>query len=303
MKILVTGGAGFIGSHLVDRLAAEKQNEILIFDNLIRGRLENISQHRHNPHVRFMQGDLRNFAQVEEAVKGCELIYHLGGQTNVVGAVEDVDYSFNTNVLGTIHLLKAARQQEVRTIVFSSSREVYGEPAHLPVDEYSPTVSKNTYGASKISTEMYCRVYRNLFNVQTVILRLTNVYGPRDYGRVIPIWMQRARAGLPLQVFGGQQIIDFIWVDQAVEALLRAAARPHLDEPINIASGKGTAILDLARTILDIANSPSQLQLEVPRKAEVVRFVAKIDRMRTLLEMEPAQNPLAHLPELLKVEQ
>ncbi len=302
MKILVTGGAGFIGSHLVDRLAQIGQNDILVFDNLTRGKLENISQHRHNPHVRFLQGDLRNYSQVEEAVKGSGVIYHLGGQTNVLGAVEDVDYSFNANVLGTYHVLKAARQHGVPTVVFSSSREVYGEPGHLPVDEDQPTVSKNTYGASKISAEMYCRVYRNLFNLQTVILRLTNVFGPRDYGRVIPIWMQRARAGLPLQVFGGQQIIDFIHIDLVVKALIRAAERPHLAEPINIASGKGTAILDLARKILELSNSTSQLHLQPPRSAEVVRFIARVERMQALLDLTPPENPLEDLPKLFQNE-
>lgn len=301
MKILVTGGAGFIGSHLVDRLVQNGQDEIVIFDNLTRGKLENISQHRHNPQVHFIQGDLREFSQVEEAVKGCQLIYHLGGQTNVMRAVQDVDYSFNSNVLGTYHILKAARQQREALLVFSSSREVYGEPRHLPVDESHPTDSKNTYGVSKISAELYCRVYRELYNLQTVILRITNVYGPRDYGRVIPIWIQRARAGLPLQIFGGQQVIDFIPVDLAVEALLRAAQRPHLAEPINIASGKGTPILDLARTILDLTNSPSQLQLEPPRSAEVVRFVARVERMHTQLELPPPEDSLEQLPGLIRI--
>lgn len=300
MKLLITGAAGFIGSHLVDRLASEDRYDLVLFDNLHRGRLENITQHRHNPRITFIRGDLRTYEQVVEAMTGCEKVIHLGAQSNVLGAVTDLDYSFQSNVIGTFHVLKAARQTGVRSLVFTSSREVYGEPRHLPVDEEQPTYSKNTYGASKLSGEMYCRVFREMFGLNTIILRLTNVYGPRDYGRVIPLWIQRAIDGTPLQVYGGEQVIDFIWIDRVVDALVRSMEVETVVDPINIGSGKGVEILNLARQILELTNSSSELVLLPPRFTDVVKFTARVERMQEILGVIPPEDPLEFLPELIR---
>jgi UDP-glucose 4-epimerase len=298
MKILVTGGAGFIGSHLVDRLAADAGNEVIIYDNLFRGRLENIAQHRDNPRLAFIEGDIRDYGRLLDAMRGAEQVFHLGAQSNVMGAVTDVDYSFNTNVVGTYNVLKAARETGAR-VAFSSSREVYGEARYLPVDEEHPIGSKNTYGASKVAGEMYCQVFANLFGVPVAVLRLSNVYGRRDFGRVIPLWLGRARQGLDLEVYGGKQTIDFVWIDQVVEAFLRAAGRDLAGQPVNIGSGQATAILDLAQRILALVGGPSQIVLRPAREAEVVRFTANVTRMRQRLGLEPPADPLAYLPGML----
>ena len=303
MKVLITGGAGFIGSHLVDRLVADGVGPILIYDNLFRGRRENIAHHVGNPRVTFLEADIRDYDRLVEAMRGVEVVYHLGAQSNVMGAVTNVDYSFTTNVVGTYNVLKAARETGVGRVVFSSSREVYGEPRYLPVDEEHPLGSKNTYGASKVAGEMYCRVFHNLFGLQTAVLRLANVYGPRDFDRVIPIWLDRTRRGLDLEVYGGKQVIDFVWIDLVVEALVRASTYDIVGQPINVASGKGTAILDLAQRILQLMDTPSRLAMRPARSAEVVRFTADVTRMRTLLGLEPPDDPLAYLPLMAKDDQ
>lgn len=299
MKILVTGGAGFIGSHLVDRLAADGWGEIIILDNLFRGRLANIAHHRDDARVQYRQADVRDYEKVRDAAQGAELIFHLAAQSNVMGAVADVDYSFTSNVIGTYNVLKAARECGVRRMIFTSSREAYGEARYLPVDEDHPLDSKNTYGASKVAGEMYCRVFSDNFGLETAVLRLANVYGARDYGRVIPLWLERANRGENLIVYGGQQVLDFVWIDQVVEALLRASRADIVGQPINVGSGQGTPILKLADRILQLIPTVSRLELRPPRTVEVARFTARVDRMRELLGLKPPADPLFGLPQLV----
>jgi UDP-glucose 4-epimerase len=298
MKIIVTGGAGFIGSHLVDRLARDRWGHIVVVDNLTRGKRANLAQHAGNVDVEIVEADIRDYDSLEARMRGAELVFHLGAQSNVMGAVSDVDYSFTTNVVGTYHVLKAARACGARRVVFTSSREAYGEPRYLPVDEDHPLGSKNTYGASKVAGEMYCRVFAGNFGLQTAVLRLGNAYGPRDFDRVIPIWLARAAQGEDLVVYGGEQVIDFVWVDLIVDALLRASTADIVGQPVNIGSGKGTSILDLAQRILGLIDSPSKLDRRPARSAEVVKYTAKIDLMRTRLGLEPPEDPLFALPQL-----
>lgn len=299
MKILVTGGAGFIGSHLVDRLVTGGWGDVLILDNLFRGRLSNIEQHRGNQRVQFCQADIRDYDALLDAMRDAELVFHLAAQSNVMGAVADVDYSFTTNVVGTYNVLKAARECGVRRVMFTSSREAYGEARYLPVDEDHPLGSKNTYGASKVAGEMYCRVFSGNFGLETGVVRLSNVYGSRDYGRVIPLWMTRANRGEDLIVYGGQQLIDFVWVAQVVEALLRASSADIVGRPVNVGSGQGTPILELAERILQLIPTGSRLDLQPARAVEVAKFTAKVDLMRELLGLEPPADPLFGLPELV----
>ncbi len=299
MKVVVTGGAGFIGSHLVDRLVRDEWGEIVVLDNLVRGRREYVAEHIANNAITFVEADIRDMARLTEYVRGAEIIFHLAAQSNVMGAVADMAYSFNTNVVGTFNVLQVAHACSVRRVVFTSSREVYGDARTLPVDESQPLNSKNAYGASKAAGELYCRVFGAGTDLEPVVLRLANVYGPRDRDRVIPLWIDGAVAQRDLIVYGGQQLIDFVWVDQVVEALMRAATMPSDGQPINIGSGQGTPILHLAERILTLSSSPSKLDLRPAREVEVARFVADIARMRTLLGLEPPSDPLFALPRLL----
>jgi UDP-glucose 4-epimerase len=298
-KVVVTGGAGFIGSHLVDRLLADTHANVVVLDNLHRGRLTNLAQHTDSPRLSFIQGDIRNADLVAETLHGAAAVYHLAAQSTVMGAVEDLDYSFTTNVVGTFNVLRAAASETVGRVVFASSREVYGEPIDLPVDEGQPLLAINFYGASKVMGEAYCRAFRRACGLNAVILRLANAYGPRDFGRVIPLWVDQALSGEDLTVYGGKQVLDFVWVGQVVEALMRTADLEGPTPPINVGSGTGTRIVDLARRIRLMAGSHSQIRLVPARAVEVVQFVARIDRMRQLLRLEPPSDSLANLHELV----
>jgi UDP-glucose 4-epimerase len=292
MKVIVTGGAGFIGSHLIDRLVREEVDEIVALDNFHRGRREHLAHHANNPAVRIVEDDIRNTDVLQELCNGADTIFHLAAQSNVMGAVSDLSYSFSTNVTGTVNVLEAARAGNVRRVVFSSSREVYGEVTELPVGEATVLGAKNAYGASKAAGEIYARVFQNTYGVETAILRLANVYGARDRDRVIPLWLDAAAAGRELIVYGGQQIIDFVHVDRVVEALMRASCADIAGRPINIGSGQGTPILHLAERVMALPGAHTWLDLRAARSVEVARFTADIALMRAILELDPDVDPL-----------
>lgn len=299
MQCVVTGGAGFIGSHLVDALLAVPENSVLVLDNLRRGRLANLARHGADGRLRFMTGDVRYGTEVEEALRGAEVVFHLAAQSNVMGSVTDPQYAFETNVLGTYNVLDAAVRMGVRRLVFASSREVYGDPTSLPVAETHLLSAKNTYGSSKVAAEVYCRSFTNVFGLETAILRLANVYGPRDFDRVIPLWIERAQHDEPLDLFGGDQLIDFVPVGLVVEAFIRAAGADIIGTPVNIGCGVGTPIRDLAQRILSLIGGRSELRIAPARQEEVRCYVADVRRMQTLLRLAPPLDPLEHLSELL----
>jgi nucleoside-diphosphate-sugar epimerase len=298
-KVVVTGGAGFVGSHLVDRLLADSRAEIVVLDNLTRGRLANLARHQANPRLLLRGGDIRDVATVADVVRGADIVYHLAAQATVMAAVQDLDYSFTTNVVGTFNVLRESAAAGVRRVLFTSSREVYGEPIELPVDEGQPLLAINFYGASKVVGEAYCRAFRRASGLDTVILRLSNAYGPRDYGRVIPLWIEQALRGEDLELYGGKQVLDFVWVDQVVDAILAAAASDVVLPPINVGSGTGTKLMDLARRIRLLSGSRGQVRIAPSRAVEVVQYVARVDRMRQLLGIDPPSDPLLHLQKLI----
>jgi UDP-glucose 4-epimerase len=296
MRILVTGGAGFIGSHLIDRLVRDRAGSVVVLDNLARGRLKNLELSRDA--VEFIEGDIRDREAVRNAIRGADLVYHLAAQSSVMGAVTDLEYSFSTNVVGTFNLLQAACDNGVKRLVFTSSREVYGDPASLPVPETAALNPKNSYGASKAAAEFYCRVFRDC-GLETSILRLTNVYGARDFGRVIPIFIEKAAQGQPLTLYGGNQVVDFVWIDTVTEALMAAGSGIATNGPMNVGSGQGTSLVELANRILQCSGSESTLSVMPSRDVEVVRFVADIAKAVSLLSLSNGGGSLSHLPELV----
>jgi len=294
--IVVTGAAGFIGHHLVRRLINCTQEKIIGLDNLFRGRWNNLSDCMQDGKLELREGDIRDSKMLLATFQGAHTVFHLAAQSNVLGAIADIDYSFQTNVVGTFNVLREAKKAGVQCVVFTSSREVYGEPNSLPVDEDAPLGAKNLYGASKVAAEMYCRVF-NSPQFRVVVLRLANVYGIGDRDRVIPIFIERAKQGLPLLLYGGDQIIDFVPVDLVVEVIMRATTvKPS--GPINVGSGRGTALKDLAKHIVNLAGSKAGWQIAPVREAEMVRFVASTKRMRKELGVVPPSDPLENLPTL-----
>jgi UDP-glucose 4-epimerase len=294
--ILVTGGLGFIGGHLVDRLVADGVENIRILDNSRRAVTS--TEHWPSHKVKLIRGDIRNIADVREAMAGCQLVYHLAAQSNVFGAVNDPDYSCATNVGGTLNVLVAARDYGVNRVVFTSSREVYGDPKRLPVPEAANLHPKNLYGASKAAGEMYCRAFANE-SFQVAVLRLANVYGPRDQDRVIPLFVNAAIQGEPLKIYGGDQVLDFIWIDMVVTTLLRVGLGSYVSGPLNVGSGIGTTILALARRVLDLIPSRSGYVQLPSRCTEVKKFVADLSQAEKLLDMKSLDDPLTHLAQTI----
>lgn len=296
MRILITGGAGFIGSHLTEALARNPLHEILVLDNLRRGSGENLSACADK--VYFLEGDIRDRGVLREVMQGVSVVFHLAAQANVLGTEADQQYAFTTNVAGTVELLSVAREAGVRRVVFTSSREVYGEALELPVSESAPLLPKNAYGAGKAAAEHYCRVFANQ-GLEVSILRLANVYGPRDRDRVIPIFLDKALRNEPLVLYGGEQVLDFVWIGTVADALSRAACGPSLPGPLNVGSGTGTSLKDLARRIVEITGSRSRIEIAAARSIETVRFVADVTLARRKLQLAVPPDPLFALSRLL----
>lgn len=319
MAIVVTGGAGFIGRHLVERLCQDgmgtASEPVVVLDNMRRGSREALTPLIDAGKVRLIEGDVRDADAIREAVSGAETVFHLAAQANVMGSESDPDYAFGANVTGTYNMLEAAQDAGVRRIVFASSREVYGQPPMLPVPEDAPFAPKNAYGATKAAGEMACRA-ASMHGLEIVALRLANVYGPGDSGRVIPLWLDHAARGEDLPLYGGGQVLDLVWVGDVVGAMVRAAQTPRQrfaarkwletsDEQgffvaLNIGTGEGTPITTLAERIRQLAARDIRVQLLPARAVEVERYVADITRARTVLSYEPG-NPLAHLPRLAQL--
>jgi UDP-glucose 4-epimerase len=269
MRVLITGGAGFIGRHLVQRLVGNPRHEVVVLDNLHRAERPDAKG------FTWIQGDVRDREAVAAAMRGSDVVFHLAAESNVIGALRDLDYSFSTNVVGTYNVLSAARAAGVGKVVFTSSREVYGEPARLPVAETARLEPKNAYGASKLAGEECCRAYaREILQVTT--LRLTNVYGPGDAGRVIPEFVRNALWNEPLVLYGGEQVLDFVWIDCVTDALLGAMDLDSSVGPVNIGSGIGTTVRALAELILRQIPSAGGIIREEPRNVEVRSFVADV---------------------------
>jgi UDP-glucose 4-epimerase len=293
MKILVTGGAGFIGRHLVEQLARSNASHIVVLDNLHRATPGPFAEG-----VEFREADIRDRSAVENAIDGCQVVFHLAAQSNVMGAVADADYAFSSNVAGTYHVLQAALKAKVKRLVFTSSREVYGDPKRVPVRETSPLRPKNAYGTSKAAAEAYCGLAARE-GLDTVVLRLANVYGPGDRDRVIPLFADAAAAGEPLTVFGEGKTLDFIWIGTVVDALVKAGLGRSIRGPVNVGSGKGVTIAELARRVVQLSGSSSPVRIVSEREQEVGRFVADITRAKRLLGIDEPEDPLWGLPQTL----
>ena len=292
MRVLVTGGAGFIGSHLVRRLA-DSGHSVTALDNLRRGTLDNLHPIRHG--IDFRQADIRDEAALSAAMRGCTTVFHLAAVSNVVEANRNAAETCSVNVEGTVHVLRAAAETGVQRVVFTSSREVYGDARSTPVSETFPIQPKNAYGASKAAGELYCRVLADA-GPEITVLRLANVYGAADVGRVIPNFITNALRGEPLVVYGGEQVMDFVYIDVVLDALQQAGFGPFVPGPLNVGSGRGTSILELARRVLQATGSSAGIRVSESRGFEVRHFVADISAAVRLLHLNECADALRHLP-------
>jgi UDP-glucose 4-epimerase len=271
MKALVTGGAGFIGSHLAAALCAT--HEVRVLDNLSTG-------HRHNLaglDVRFIEGSIEDPRTVAAAVQGVDCIFHLAAMVSVPLSVQRPHECVATNVLGLLNVLEAAAAAGVRRLVFSSSAAVYGDNPASPLREDFAPLPLSPYAVTKLDGEYYCDHYRRAGRLETACLRYFNVFGPRQdpasaYAAAVPIFIRQALAGAPLTVFGdGGQTRDFVHVRDVVAANLFAASTPGVSGVFNVGYGESMTILELARRILAATGSSSPL-VHAPVRLGDVRY-------------------------------
>ena len=291
-SVLVTGGAGFIGSHLVDRLV-NSDYTVKVIDNLSTGKLANIQDHIKNGKIEFIKGNIKDAEQVKKCVHGVDAVLHLAAITSVPFSVKNPNLTYETNVAGTLNLLVSLAKERVGKFVFISSCAVYGDPQYLPVDENNPTNPISPYAESKLLGEHYCLGFHENRLLKTVALRFFNVYGPRqglnDYSGVITRFVDRLKQGLPLIVYGdGSQTRDFVHVSDIVEAVQSCLENEAAEGQIfNIGSGKATSIDELAKTLLTLAGSNLEIIHEAQREGNIKHSYANASKAIKLLNYTP----------------
>jgi len=291
-RVLVTSGAGFIGLHLVEKLLKEG-NEVVCFDNLATGSLDNIGDFKENPDFQFIQGDILDREAMDKAFDGIEYVFHYAAVVGVKRTIENPLEVLNTNIEGTRNVLELSLKHGVEKVIFASSSEVYGEPVEIPERENGHVNAKLPYAISKLVDENYCRAYYKKFGLKTTSLRFFNVYGPKQestpYGVVVGIFIRQALSSQPITVFGdGTQTRDFVFIKDNVNATVIAAEKNTTNgEVLNIGTGKPTTILDLAEEIIDIVGNDVEVMFLPERENNIKHCFPDISKMRKLLEYKP----------------
>ena len=293
---LVTGGAGFIGSHVVERLLAEG-HRVRVFDNFSTGSRANLDFARGNRRLEVIRGDLKSLESVERAVRGAAVVFHQAAMRSVPRSVADPLGCNAANVTGTLHLLYAAARQRTKPrIVYASSSSVYGERPDLPKREDQPTAPISPYAASKVAGELYASVWSRLFGVETVGLRYFNVFGPRqdpksEYAAVIPRFILWGSAGTPLQVHGdGTQSRDFTYIDNVVSANLlaaRANGAAVSGKCYNVGCGSRTSLLEIIALLERMLGRPLTKKHLARRAGDVLHTLADIGQAKSDFGYEP----------------
>jgi len=290
-RYLITGGAGFIGANLAHALVARGET-VRILDDFSTGRPENLRGIEDR--IEILRGDIRDPGTMSRAVAGVEIILHQAALNSNPRSIKEPEPTNAVNVGGTLNLLQAARAAGTRRVVYASSSSVYGEAAGLPKTEDMPTAPKAPYGVSKLAAELYCRVFTQVYGIETVSLRYFNVYGPRqhpdsEYAAVIPRFLRRMLAGKRPVIFGdGEQSRDFTPVDNVVAANLLAAYSPEgTGEVMNIAGGNPSTLNQLVAWLNELLETDLLPLYEPPRPADIRHSYASIRKAETLLRYRP----------------
>lgn len=295
-RALVVGGAGFIGSHLVDALLPE--NEVRVFDDLSTGKRGNV-----NEEADLVEADVRNERALAEAVEGVDVIFHQAGVVSVEQSIEEPEQSNDVNVGATLSLLEEAREADAR-VVLASSCAIYGSPSSVPIPETASKTPMSPYGLQKLTLDHYARLYHDLYGVETVPLRYFNAYGPRqsggDYSGVISIFRRQAERGEPITVEGsGEQTRDFVHVSDVVRANLLAATTDHVGEAYNVGTGTSVSVNELAETMRRVTESSSDIVHTEPRPGDIQKSEADISLARAKLGYEPSVSLAEGLADLV----
>jgi UDP-glucose 4-epimerase len=289
VDIVVTGGAGFIGSNLV-RSLEEKGKAVRVIDDLSTGSLGNLE----GTDVDLVVGDIRDPNVVRKAVAGVDVVYHLGALPSVARSVADPIRTDSVNTAGTVTILQAAREAGVRRVVYASSSSVYGDTPTLPKQEDAAPNPRSPYAVSKLAGEAYCRAFTHVFGLETVSLRFFNVFGPRqdpssEYAAVIPRFITRMQAGDPPIVYGdGGQSRDFTFVGNAIRACLLAAEAPAASGAVmNVACGERITLLELVEELNRVLGTRVDPEFQAGRPGDVRHSLADVSRAGRLLNYRP----------------
>jgi UDP-glucose 4-epimerase len=301
MKALVTGGAGFIGSNIVQLLINEGHS-VTVLDNLTSGYLCNLDPF---PSVRFINGDVRDVDALSDAMTNAEVVFHLAASVGNMRSIENPIEDSEVNLIGTLRVLEAARKAGTRKIVFSSSAGIFGELKHIPIAEDHPVEPDSPYGASKLGAEKQCLVYSKLFGIEAMCLRYFNVYGINQrfdaYGNVIPIFVHRLLNGEPVVIFGdGEQTRDFVNVKDVAQANYKAAMVRGISGAFNISSGKRVTINELVRLLIQVSGRQPRVENGPIRKGDVRHSLADISNARRAFGFNPAVDLTEGLQEYIQ---
>jgi len=275
-KILITGGAGLVGSHIADQLVRENNPEIIVLDNFVRGRRENLSWAMAKGNVRIVEGDIRNAKLLYDVMQGVDLVFHQAA-IRITQCAEEPRLALEVLADGTFNVLEAAAAANVKKIVAASSASVYGLAEEFPTTEkHHPYNNRTLYGAAKVFNEGLLRSFYEMYGLDYVVLRYFNVYGPRmdvhgAYTEVLIRWMERIAAGQPPLILGdGKQTMDFVYIEDIARANLLAANSGVTDEVFNVASGVETSLNDLAAALLTVMGSNLKPEYGPERKVNAV---------------------------------
>ncbi len=292
MKVLVTGGAGFIGSHLVDELA--KNNHVVILDDFSSGEQENIVHHAGKGNVEIITGDIRDKDLLFNIAKNIDVVYHLAVQCLRV-SIKNPDVTHEVNVTGTLNLLKASLENSVKRFIYVSSSEVYGTALHVPMNEIHTCEPTTVYGASKLAGELYALAYFRTYGLESMVVRPFNTYGPREhlqgvYGEVIPRFVLRILNNMPPVIFGdGTHTRDFTYVSDTVKGIVMASeCDSMIGQAVNIARGREVSINELAVMIANkLGKKDIKPVYEQKRPGDVIRHYADISKAKKLFDFSP----------------
>lgn len=294
MNILITGGAGFVGSHLCDRYS-NNGDKVICLDNFMNGSLMNIRHLLGRSNFKLVNGDIRNFEMLEKIVSDVDAIFHLAAQIHVDRSVIEPRLTYDINVTGTLNVLEAARMYDVDKVIHASTSEVYGSSLYAPMDERHPLNAPHPYGASKIAADRLCYAFIRTYGMNIYIVRPFNLYGPRQkdsgYGGAISIFTKRVLNNMPPIIFGdGEQTRDYTYISDIVEAYdLILHHKGRIDSPINFGTGNEVRIIDLAKLIIKLCGKEREIRpVHVePRPGEVHRLIADISNAKNLLGWTP----------------
>ena len=291
MKFLVTGGAGFIGSHIVDALV-NNGDKVCVVDDLSSGRIENLESVRDK--IELIEGDIRDKALVKKSMQGIDYVLHQAALRSVPKSLGDPELYNDVNINGTLNILNAAKDAGVKRVVFASSSSIYGETKTLPNKEDFYPLLISPYALTKLAGEYYCRIFSEIYGLETISLRYFNVFGPRqslesEYAVVIPKFITCMLKDENPPVHGdGKQTRDFTYVENVVQANIKAATAPGIKcEVFNIACGKAYAVLDIIKYVNNILKKDMKPKFTPVRKGDVKHTLADISKAKRLIKFDP----------------